>query len=1039
MYTFFDKFFDGVDGFVSGVRGLLHSDQTTYFPIMSAHTSQTLALNDGSLMSVIRVDGYLGQYFPEQYVQLVDSWSTFFRSLAADRTASGITLYWTYEYNPDGMSGKHNLRERMAEAAKRRGIDISDVLEEEAHLYGQICATEAQYLVVITGAAAIQKANTKEAMMRRREALKRQPRGEDAIIMGLAIPDLQPIHEQHVTKIEHHLRHAGRGYAYQRLNVYDALIAMRKMYDPSTTSDSWKPRLTMAEAGLRATDGVPLSTQIKQLSSEKPLDLSMILPPRLSTQMIRDNIVELNNYLVVGDRTYAPLFVRELAANPQPLESLIKHCYQSSTPVRITYSMSPNGEQANYWNKLLASIFTAFSVSNRQINKATTAMKAYQEGSGSVYAYGLSVTTWADTEVQYDKRGDALYSVKKLQERARTLEAYLQAWGEQQVENFFGCSVEATFSASMGYLHPSAAPQAPQIECDIAMQLPLMRAARTWQPETAIWFRTSDGVLSPYQPFSDKQSCMLTLVMGGMGYGKSNLISEHIQFFATHPDADETPYIRGMDFGASSSGVIDMIREALPADRKHEVFFESFTNNGTMVKNMLDTRLGCRYPLKDHAQFLVSWLIVICNTLAEKAGAGNVASIMESVIERAYQMCDDRSHFYRAKPFMIGDADPVVQAALEKYEFESDSYVTNWEVVDFLIEKAIENGNNPELIFAARLAQREAVPMFADIIDACSQSKEQFRSMPHVDGHPLVDAVLQALLNANKAFPCFAGRTNIDISESRITVFDMSEAFGRGTTEYDDWLRSVFFTVVLRLQTEDLFINYDLSGAELKQRYEELGISKALLKWHLDYLVKQDQSIKVFWGDELHRVSKVSGAFSIIDSMAYEARKYRVGLLLGTQMPEYFPNNILNLATSYFVFGVSQSPQTADELKKIFSLTQDERNAILAITPPSGAKGAQVFCVHDTKGGNQRLMLHFQMGGIKRWAYATEAEERSLRRILYEKGRNTGWARRTLARNVPDVKAAIRDRVAKNPEMSQDDAIQSIANELLESSRWRDD
>lgn len=240
--------------------------------------------------------------------------------------------------------------------------------------------------------------------------------------------------------------------------------------------------------------------------------------------------------------------------------------------------------------------------------------------------------------------------------------------------------------------------------------------------------------------------------------------------------------------------------------------------------------------------------------------------------------------------------------------------------------------------------------------------------MPRINGETaLVEAVSNALMNANEEFKCFSGITNTDVSEAPICVFDMSEAFGRGATEYDDWLRSVYFAVVYRILTEDLFVNRELSGLELESQQERLAISDELLEWHLDFLTKQDQSIKIYWGDELHRVGKVRGAFQIIDSMAYEGRKYKVGLMLGTQMPQHFPPDMLKLASSIFIFGVSQSPENADIVRDLFGLTEDERDAVLEITKPDGKKGAEVFCIHKIDSGTQRLKLHFQMGGIKRW------------------------------------------------------------------------
>ncbi len=1036
MYTFADRFLDGLDDLWRGVRGWNKSDHTTYFPMACAQNKHSFALLDGSLMSVIRINGYFGQYFRSQHHDLVDNWTDFLRRLAKDSSSQGLQMYWSYEYDPDGMKRTAaSLRAPLIEASKRRGIDISDVLDEEAKLYGDICATETQVLVIITNINALNVSSRKEAQMEAREARRTSRGGDDAILFNMGIPALEALHEQHISKIQHQLDNAMRGYSYDLLDVYEAAHLLRRIYDPSTTGPGWKARLTTADAGFRAVDGVTVSRQMAQENSDKPLDYSIIMPPSLATQMMSDNVTDLSKYTVVGDRIYAPLFVRELASQPEPLENLVYHCYQAKLPIRLVYYLSADGAQANYANRLLASIFTTFSQSNRQINRADKAMKAYADNDGAPYAFGLSVCTWADLEVSYDSKGEALYSTKKIQQRARDMETYMQSWGGQQLESFFGCAVEATLCATPGYMHPTAAPVAPQIEHDIAMQLPLTRPASIWEPGTAIWLRTSDGVLAPYRPFSSKQSAMITLVMGGMGYGKSNMISEHIMFFASHPEAKETPYIRGIDFGASSSGVMDMLQSQLPPNRRHEVDFRIFVNNGTMCKNLLDTRLGCRYPLEDHFQFLVNWLTVVCNQLTESAGAENLGNIFRQVIRRAYETCDPESNFYSEPPFSMEDAPAVVREAIESCEMETDEHTSAWEIVDFLSAKAIERGNDPELIFAARVAQRYAVPEFAKLIHVSSQMEDQFADMPEISGQPLIRAVTRQLLNANEAFPCFRGRTNIDISESRATVFDVSEAFGRSPSEYSQWLRSVYFTVVMRLLTEDLFVNQQLSGEELKSRQHELGISDQVLQYHLDYLELQDQSIKVFWADELHRISGIAGADEVLTSMCLEGRKYAVGLMLGTQRANAFPPVVLREATSYFIFGASQDDDTANQLQEIFGLEDDERDALRAITPPTSSKGAQCMCVYKTRSGTQRQILHFQMGGLKRWAYATESYERALRARLYSEAPTTHKARQILAKYVPDLKRTMEEWSMRHKGASSDDILEMIAQDMIELSR----
>jgi hypothetical protein len=351
--------------------------------------------------------------------------------------------------------------------------------------------------------------------------------------------------------------------------------------------------------------------------------------------------------------------------------------------------------------------------------------------------------------------------------------------------------------------------------------------------------------------------------------------------------------------------------------------------------------------------------------------------------------------------------------------------------VDALAHYGVQNKDHA-VIHAARIAQRFAVPVFGDLVLVVDKLAERFSDLKY-KGQPLTSAIAGCLSSANSLFPCLRGVTNIDITESRVCVFDMTTVFGRGITTFNDWERTIYFSVAMRLLTEDLFVNMKHTGPEIVNKQEELGLSPLMVKYHLNYLERQDQVDKMFWADEVHRLGKVQGALSIIDSMGFEGRKYQVGIMLGTQVPEHLPQELLKLASTIFIFGVSQDMDTANGVKKILNLNNDERDAIYGITPPTAKKGAMVFAQFKTSDGVQNLLLHFQMGGIKRWAYATGPDERALRGILYRDGPSASWARATLAKYVPDSEAAIKSKMdsAGGKNISRQDATEQIAVDLL--------
>lgn len=1033
-FSFADRLLDSIDNIRRGVRGWLKTDHSQYFPIACAHNKNVLALHNGSLMSVIRINGYMGQYIPDQFVALREEWATFCRTNADDKRAKGFDLFWSYEFDPEGMQEfTREAKQSMIRAGERRQLDNRDIQEEEAELYGQLCAQEKQLLFIVTHIDSLPKSDHKA--VRKASLLDRstRPKGAGSANGGIGLRALDAVHEQHVDKISVFMQEKGFGYSFERLDSYESLFAMREGLIPAQTKKGWWPKLTLKDTRFRHTEDVSATSRKETKPGNAIPDWSFMMPKPVVDQLMPDGILDLGNFVVVGDRTYAPMFVDELATSPQPLDTILRMFYQRRLPVRIVYSLMANSNQANYWNRLFASMFTFMSASNRQINGADKAMKQYQETqNGAVFGFGISVVTWAKTEISYNLHGEAQIGVENIRKRANDVETLLQQWGGQQLGTVFGCAVEATLSATPGYIIPPAAPMAPQIEYDVLTQLPLMRPAKLWSAMNSIWMRTSDGILSPYQPMSSLQSTMLSLVMGGMGYGKSNLISEHNTYFAMDPEAEEMAYIRGMDFGASSLGSVDMIKASLPANRKHEAIFEYFSDTGSLIKNLLDTRVGCRYPLADHKAFLKNWLLILCDDIVVRLGVQNVSAVLDAAIDRAYKDRDDRYAANTIPLYRHDVALPEVRHAVDRYSIEFDAYTNYREIVDSLIQVGLAQQDD-SVIHAAKLAQRRCTPMLSDLVLAASGLRDEFKDAPSLDGVHVTGAIANALTNANKMFKCFSGETNTDISESRVCVFDMSNVFGRGTGPGADWNRSVYFAAALRLLTEDLFVSARETGQEMRLKLKELGLTEELLAWHINYLERQDQVKKVFWADEVHRIGKVGGALSILDAMALEGRKYVVGIMLGTQMPGHFPPDMLKLATSIFIFGASQSAQNAKEIQDLFDLTDDERYIIERITKPNPRKGAEVFVIHKVDTRTQRLKLHFNIGRIKLWAYATGGSERRLRQILYKRGPSTTWARRTLADKVPDLDQVLKHRkgLVENQDLSESEIVDGLAEELL--------
>ena len=70
------------------------------------------------------------------------------------------------------------------------------------------------------------------------------------------------------------------------------------------------------------------------------------------------------------------------------------------------------------------------------------------------------------------------------------------------------------------------------------------------------------------------------------------------------------PRIAIIDIGPSSSGLISLIKEALPPEQRHLAAYHRLRMTPNYAINPFDTQLGCRFPTPLERSFLVNFITV---------------------------------------------------------------------------------------------------------------------------------------------------------------------------------------------------------------------------------------------------------------------------------------------------------------------------------------------------------------------------------------------------------------------------------------------
>ena len=100
-----------------------------------------------------------------------------------------------------------------------------------------------------------------------------------------------------------------------------------------------------------------------------------------------------------------------------------------------------------------------------------------------------------------------------------------------------------------------------------AFMLPL-RSASPWK-EGSLLLRTQDGKLFPFAPNSSEQAAWIDLGVAPMGGGKSVFLNALNFAFVTQAGLSRLPWVSIIDVGPSSSGLITLLQENLPENKKH--------------------------------------------------------------------------------------------------------------------------------------------------------------------------------------------------------------------------------------------------------------------------------------------------------------------------------------------------------------------------------------------------------------------------------------------------------------------------------------
>ncbi len=982
-----------LDHIVAAVLVAARQPIESFIRLETAQDGTTLVADDGSLMSIVQIHGSRQIIGDAEYQWIVEQATT---KLGArfDRPGYALQVYFMRDPHMAGSDLINAMKSNRA-AAQMAGLDLEDLLDERQRHLSQYLAHEEVYFVLWTRPKAVSAMEIKEAVRLRAE--QKWVVAEDAQHPFAALGPLVSRHKGYVSGIVSVLEDLSIKASVA--SVHQSLAAIRASLYPTLSHDDWKAN-------------VP-GDVITPHTSTEPTDASEVLWPPLRRQICTGDAEIIKPTIVrIGDLCWGGVDMTLGPADPAPFPQLLARMINDDMPFHLSILIESAGTDGSAFRTFLAAVLAFTNEVNRQIRES---LKALQELSQSepVVRLRISLSTYAPSR-----------EVKLVETRLASLTQALEAWGYCQGSSSGGDPLEMTLSSALGLGCASTAPPALAPFRDVLKLLPWQRASSPFK-EGSVVFRTSDGRIWPYQTGSSLTTTWFDLIFAQPGSGKSVLMNALNLGTILSAGITRLPYIAILDIGPSSAGLIALIRDALPLERRHEAMHFKLKMAPEFAVNPFDTQLGCRYPLPEERSYLTELLTLLCTAPGQVTPYDGMAQLVGLCVDEMYRWRDDKGANTEPRPYLL-NMEPDVDEALKKYNLHLPVDPYWWDVVDALYEVGAYH--------ECMLAQRHAVPTLVDAVT--SARRPQIRALLEEtsigsSAESIIHAFDRMIASAVREFPILASITRFDIGTTRIAAVDLQDVAPQGDDAADRQ------TAVMYMLARHVLIRAWWLGPDsirlMPEKYRP---------YHEERFRDIRESPKRLCFDEFHRTSKTAAVRAQVVRDMREGRKWGVQIVLASQLLEDFSNDMVDMATGVWVCGTAVSERAINETAERFGLSDTARWVMRYRLTGPRPSGAPVLLLLSTNEGRYEQHLINTLGPIELWALSTSREDVDLRTALYT-SLGGPLARRVLARFFPSGSARqeIRRRVVQRTESGKVESagtnvvIAELADELIKTVR----
>ncbi|MGN7126803.1 hypothetical protein [Methylorubrum thiocyanatum] len=907
--------------------------------------------HDGSQLTLIEIDGVRSIVSAEDFLHNVVE--RFAAGISQILKRPGHQISISYESSLNTAKVIDPFVDGQGRRARQKALAVEALIEEGRTVLEEHARSETILLAAWTRPSAGTPEEVRREAKENRQAWEALPPARDAQNPYLHLGALDGPHGAFVRRILEALSEArlqGRIVGPDEKGRRRDLEAIRAAVLYHETPSGWSPY----GPGTRRYPGA------KERHDD---DVSEFFAPNVARQIMTANATASPNLrsVEIGGRRYALAVMRMFPSTLLPFNRLVETLLESSSksadvPFRVCFHFEAlrDGDLGFRLRKVIAGLLAFASPSNRNLFQALRELENVVDRDGeAVIKARVIATTWTEPGEE-----------PGLLERRRSyLTSAMMTWGEAVMTDAPHNPMRALCETVPGMTLQSAVPPGSIAPLgDVAAMLPFHRVAPVFgQGQTMLL--TPDGKPMPYEALSAEQLFWLTLIYATPGSGKSVLMNRMNVEFTAFSAGTRLPFLAVIDVGVSSSGFIELIRNALPAERRHEAYYVRPLNTAEHAVNPFDLGLGRRTPLERERTFVVNFLITLL-----KVNHPEIAQLVPRLISRVYQLKSDLEFSSSASSYQPG-VDAEIDRLVEHHAVRVTAKTRWWQLVDAFVMRGVHT--------AAMRAQRHAMPLLEDLSRVLSEPVIAQDFTPE-----LVRSVQRALEAAIEKFPIFARPTRLDLGEARVVSIDLQDVAQRHKSEEAERNNALMFMIARHVYLSK--ISGFADEIPMMDFPAETGLRTAYERYWIARYHEVAETPKRLCMDEYHLTGGVETIARQVKSDAREGRKWGLELILVSQLLADF-DTLADMASTVLVLN-ADSNEIREQARKTFGFDGAVKSALERhVHGPHGRRGANFLARFKLRDEERWVVLNNRLGPRMLWALTTRAEDRQVRDELYRR------------------------------------------------------